>query len=101
MECLKDILHILSALNSQPVADTYSLYSRRDSPALKMEAIHSSETSVLTITTLSSISLNVQKTNKMKLRLKIYIQFKYYIPNYVVRFKYYIPNYVVRFQFGL
>jgi hypothetical protein len=33
------------------VVATCSLFSRRDSPALKMEAIRSSETSVLTTTT--------------------------------------------------
>jgi hypothetical protein len=39
------------AYSEQVVAATCSLYARCDSPALKMGAIRSSETSVLTITT--------------------------------------------------
>jgi hypothetical protein len=42
---------ILGPIDSRPVTVTCSLYFRRDSPALKMEAIRSSETSVLTTTT--------------------------------------------------
>jgi hypothetical protein len=37
--------------DTRPVAATCSLYSRRESPTQKMEAIRSSETSVLTKTT--------------------------------------------------
>jgi hypothetical protein len=58
------------------VAATYSLYSRRDSPALKMEAILSSETSVTTITTRHQIPEDDFLHRHRRENLKSYERFR-------------------------